>query len=219
MSNTDPDLKPTEKNRPTAIDVVDGNLVVKRHSGKVESFPFNGFRANAPNTSITWQHTLPSGQGDTALQITDSVYVTEQDDTVTTFALDDLVPSGTDVGDLVIQYGNPPTFYGAHSIFFGKAGLYVVTYQFGDDAATGEVEVSLQISGWISNGITHTYDAADPNGNLVAQGNLVVPVMNRDVVTGRPDNLTSGMSFQPGGRHNAGVDASIYCNMYIARII
>jgi hypothetical protein len=39
MSDTDPDLKPTERNRPIAIDVVDGNLVVKRHSGKEESFP------------------------------------------------------------------------------------------------------------------------------------------------------------------------------------
>jgi hypothetical protein len=42
LSDTDSDLKPTEKNLPVAIDVVDGNLIVKRHSGKKESFPMGG---------------------------------------------------------------------------------------------------------------------------------------------------------------------------------
>lgn len=39
MSNTDPDLQPKEKNLPVAIDVVNGNLIVKRHSGREEFFP------------------------------------------------------------------------------------------------------------------------------------------------------------------------------------
>jgi hypothetical protein len=49
MSNTDPDLKPTERNLPVAIDVVDGELIVKRHSGKEESFPLGGGSGFSPS--------------------------------------------------------------------------------------------------------------------------------------------------------------------------
>lgn len=48
MSSTDPDLKRTEGNRPVAIDVVAGHLIVERHSGREESFPLGSGSAILP---------------------------------------------------------------------------------------------------------------------------------------------------------------------------
>jgi hypothetical protein len=61
MSNTDPDLQSKEKNLPIAIDVVGGNLVVKRHSGKVESFPLAGGVVNQDALQVGYSPIGPPG--------------------------------------------------------------------------------------------------------------------------------------------------------------
>lgn len=125
MSNVDPDLQPKEKNLPIAIDVVDGNLIVKRHNGKEESFPFgSGFN----DGQVLYWDTLitaladdvassPVTQDDTSIYGPDGEVILEIHGS-------DLVSagiSGLSVGeDFIIQRS------GGDVLWFKTPGLYVV---------------------------------------------------------------------------------------------
>lgn len=197
MSNTDPDLKPTEKNRPTAIDVVDGNLIVKRHSGKKESFPLMSLQDTDWFLTVLFDRDPQgSSQGPSfSAPITMAQGLDHDSNDLGSLISSDLDSAGANG----IQLGPSYRFSrsGADSLYFTEPGFYLVSITATVDAGTGTVSPGgLGIEAYFAGGvITPSWQArgneASGYGPKLA---FILPVTPVEVAPAGPAPLAGGMS-------------------------
>jgi hypothetical protein len=133
MSNTDPDLKPTEGNLPVAIDVVDGELIVKRYDGSEESFPLGG------------------GSGDVSFQSAPGYFTGNfEQTTLEPVSLENSTTSLPFSGVVAYQPGRAPYDYSTEEIVYDFSGgtpsenvLFENGWLLGTDGLLAMAEVGL----------------------------------------------------------------------------
>jgi hypothetical protein len=230
MSDTDPDLKPTERNRPTAIDVVDGNLIVKRHSGREESFPIGGIQLRREDW-LEWYVEDPtrvsdSNQGFIPLNVAsgttlyDKTYSSVQDltvDDLTFLAPDD--GHGVELGDNFVVTKS--------QLYFRKPGIYVASVSSTPGAFNGgDWMYRVMATG---NGIDTAYaEQLIPQGSITSGGPQLVftvspetTLRNLDLEPWQSGDLvsTSSQGLGTDAWQNTGTPQDLSLDIYVVRIL
>jgi hypothetical protein len=212
MSSIDPDLKPTEGNRPIAIDVVDGQLVVKRHNGKKESFVLGGGINQRPDQLQLSYQVLHDGTGTLDPQT------------------DVANGSNLEMGVGYLAYGNPGSIGGIN-----VTDNLATDYQINDDYALYDNDYT--ILGLKTVGVYKVYVNAFFDDNNVGS-RMVQVVAGSDIFTSQriwrpiesgktsdwsdiliitePD-LVSSLVIQAG--HTADVSLNVSVDLFLSRVL
>jgi hypothetical protein len=128
VSSTDPDLRPQEANKPIAIDVVDGNLIIKRYDGSEESVPMGGSTTLTTVSDEDWLEWCP---GSTA-QASGTVYESQGPGPGTTLydntfmSVVDVAPEDVPQDGTGLVVGDNFVLSGSY-LYFREPGIYMAT--------------------------------------------------------------------------------------------
>ena len=218
MSDADPDLKRTEGNQPVAIDVVDGQLIVERHSGRKETFSMGGGGLSLSDNGYLDVGYAATAQasGTTPSASTPLAYASYHDaDNVLVASVDDnaaLVAAGSDGVQLGPSYVAQHS--GADSLWFTEGGLYfVVATAY---AETGVEEIGLEVD-FSGGGMSPVWQARGIQANK-PQTAFILPVTPGSVAVSDPDPLSSGGTIVVSVWQNSGSPQDVSAELYVYKI-
>jgi hypothetical protein len=204
MSNTDPDLRPQAGNKPIAMDVVDGQLIVKRYDGSEESFPFSN------DGQVLYWKVAKTGAltgADYMLQTDNAHLYDAQGNDIDSIGGGGFDSTGFDIGDdFILKHGS------FDELYFKTPGLYVCGIEDFPDASTIN-DLIFQVSYVASHPVrrgTNFFKRALPNDR--ASGVLTFYVGAMDVATRGPlsgGHLSPSVFNDSGSTHNVSAALSI----------